>query len=73
MTIELSSGKKSSFMSGDGGFIEEAARLVSQSMASKSGSRQRMEMNFDDRTIDMENATNSSIAGGDVLHGHLEA
>lgn len=73
LTIELASGKNSSFMSSDRGFIEEAARIVSQAIASKSELLQRVEMNFDNRTITIENATNSNIVGGDVLNSHLEA
>lgn len=73
LTIELNSGKKSSFMSTDRTFVAKAAHVVSEAIASKSELSQRVEMNFDNRTINIENASHNNIIAGDVFDSQLGA
>ncbi len=66
LLVEMNSGRKTFFVSSDKQFIVRAATAIMRSMSREVPDDERVVLNFDQRSINIEKAENSNIIGGNV-------
>ncbi len=66
LLIEMNSGRQTFFVSSDKQFIVRAATSIMRAMSKEVPEDQRVVLNFDQRSINIEKAENSNIIGGNV-------
>ena len=66
LLVEMNSGRRTFFASSDKQFIVKAATAIMRSMSKELSEDQRVVMNFDQRSINVERAENSNIVGGNI-------
>ncbi len=70
--IELNSGRRRLFTAPDQVFVQQAAHALAIAMADKAISSQKVVMNFDNKSINIENADHSTIIGGNLSDSLVE-
>lgn len=71
--IELNSGRRRLFTAPEFTFVQQAAHALAIAMAEKSMSPQKVEINFDNKSINVGNAVNSNIISGNVSDSLVES
>lgn len=71
--IELNSGRRRLFTAPEFTFVQQAAHALAIAMAEKSMSPQKVEINFDNKSINVGSAVNSNIIGGNVSDSLVES
>lgn len=64
--FELNSGRRTFLVSSDKDFILRAAESLVRAMSSGLKNEEKLVLNFDNKTINIENAAHSNIIGGNV-------
>lgn len=70
--IELNSGRKTLFTAPDIEFVQKSARALTEAIADKGTDKEKTVINFDNKSIVIENAINSNIIGGNVSDSLVE-
>lgn len=73
LAFELNSGKHTYFTSSDEDFVNRAAHSLVQTMSRGISNEEKLVLNFDNKTINIEKATNSNIIGGNVYNSLVDS
>jgi hypothetical protein len=70
--MELNSGRRQMFTAEDQDFVQRAAKELLEALADKRTDSEKVVMNFDNKSINIETVTGSTIIGGNVSNSLVE-